>query len=303
MREPKFPSWLFGKISGIRNTIGCFFLVFVLASCNSTGPVDEELLAGSINPEPVPISRGPVNIDDQPYESGQREPYKPSVFNTVSIPFSGPTKLKKQRAIIAEDDAGSLGSKCSESSFCHNEILKSFRQALEDLQSESPLKKLNQINRLVNNSLFYLDEDFSASGTDEWQTFRQSVRRGSGDCEDFAIVKRALLKKSGIKEETMFITVLKDNRQNRYHAVLTVVVEGQYFVLDVQNDMVWTDFMYPNYQPLYSLSASKSWIHGKQLVKQSADAAPSVLTGYKRKYYVRSARRTMYETKYQASSL
>ena len=258
------------KTGGVRVTILLPILFAALASCNSTGPNVENSITGSIAADPTALTSVSNKHPYKSYGPGLDGSQYPSVFNTVAVPFAGPVEFREKQAIIAADGSNLLSGQCSGSSICHNETLKNFRQAIRDVQHGATLEKLNHINKIVNRSLVYKEDDLSALNLDQWQTFQQTVLHGSGDCEDFAIAKRALLKRSGIPEEKMFITVLRDTRLKLYHAVLAVELRGQYFILDVHNDMVWTDSFHPNYQPLYSLNVSKSWVHGKPTAQQSA---------------------------------
>jgi predicted transglutaminase-like cysteine proteinase len=60
---------------------------------------------------------------------------------------------------------------------------------------------------------------------------------GTGDCEDYALLKRKILIDEGLPRQALLMTVVRDE-QNEGHAVLTVKTDGGDFILDNLNDEV-----------------------------------------------------------------
>ncbi|MGI9355700.1 MAG: transglutaminase-like cysteine peptidase, partial [Rhizobiaceae bacterium] len=97
---------------------------------------------------------------------------------------------------------------------------------------------------------------------DHWAAPSETIRQGFGDCEDYAILKMALLTEAGVPSGSMSLVVLKDVRRNLYHAVLAVHTTKGAFILDNNQKRVLADEQLPSYLPLYSFSQKRSWIHG-----------------------------------------
>lgn len=70
------------------------------------------------------------------------------------------------------------------------------------------IDKINRINKTVNTSIIY-----TADQDDYWQSPGETLTRGRGDCEDYAILKAAML--GGGNIHIVFIA-----SQNQYHAIL-----------------------------------------------------------------------------------
>ncbi|SCW30680.1 hypothetical protein SAMN02927900_00442 [Rhizobium mongolense subsp. loessense] len=62
----------------------------------------------------------------------------------------------------------------------------------------------------------------------------------------------------------MSIVVLFDQKRHFYHAVLSVAVDGNYFILDNMRDQVLPDSRLPDYQPLFSTTGGKGHLHGSR---------------------------------------
>jgi predicted transglutaminase-like cysteine proteinase len=68
---------------------------------------------------------------------------------------------------------------------------------------------------------------------------------GKGDCEDYALYKRALLIADGFPRQAVLMTVVKDEH-NEGHAILTIKTNRGEFVLDNLHDQIkpWTETGY-----------------------------------------------------------
>lgn len=193
-----------------------------------------------------------------------------SFFSTAALPFSAiQSRQEWQRVSLAALQGGAITG-------CHNPDLcdiLSDETTFEDADHDavSFYEKLTLVNSLVNQFLIYEEDDVQYNQLDYWATASQTLQSGRGDCEDFAILKYALLRKLGIPAESLSLVVLKDNDRGLYHAVLAVSTNNGHFILDNLYNNVYRDISVPHYQPLYSFSLEHSWIHGKP--KLTADLA------------------------------
>ncbi|OCP00772.1 hypothetical protein BC374_28810 [Ensifer sp. LC13] len=148
-------------------------------------------------------------------------------------------------------------------------------KAVENANSLAFRQKISGINRTVNRIVRYQPDAENYGSKDYWATPDEILARGKGDCEDYAILKMAALKAAGLPSEAMSIVVLRDVRRNLYHAVLAITTSQGHFILDNLSDEVKLDRALPSYQPLFSVSADRSWIHGiKTTGDKVASAAP-----------------------------
>ena len=106
--------------------------------------------------------------------------------------------------------------------------------------TKSTWKQLVEINSAVNSQV-RPRTDLEMWGKEEVWSF--PVREG--DCEDYALLKRRTLVKSGFPESSLLITVVRQP-DGSGHAVLTVATDRGDFVLDNLNGSVrlWSETEY-----------------------------------------------------------
>lgn len=106
---------------------------------------------------------------------------------------------------------------------------------------------LIHVNKLAEASAFYM-EDYP---NDFWQNPAQTIHRGAGDCEDFALLKFALLRSMGHFDNE--VVVVRRRVDNQIHAVLRVFLENGSAIMD---DEVISEKTFDNaYQSLYAIGA------------------------------------------------
>lgn len=96
---------------------------------------------------------------------------------------------------------------------------------------------------------------------DEWTPAALTLRRGYGDCEDFALAKRALLLEIGVPSDDMYLVLLHDSRGVE-HAVLVVNRHNRLLVLDNRTDKVLPAEAIADYTPIVSFSGPFAWTYG-----------------------------------------
>ena len=127
-------------------------------------------------------------------------------------------------------------------------------------------------NRTANTLIAYQSDRATYASVDHWASAKETIQRGAGDCEDFAILKLTLLRAMGVPDKSLSIIILRDNSRNLYHSVLGVSTNQGHLILDNVRGQVFRDTQVSNYQPLYSLSGSRSWIHGTKAGKSPLTA-------------------------------
>ena len=90
----------------------------------------------------------------------------------------------------------------------------------------------------------------------------ETLRRGRGDCEDFAIAKRHMLRAAGVPDNDLYLVVLKDLSRRADHAVLVVRAEGRLLVLDNGTDRIVDASDVQDYRPMLTFAAGRAYTHG-----------------------------------------
>ncbi|MGL4404415.1 MAG: transglutaminase-like cysteine peptidase [Notoacmeibacter sp.] len=181
-----------------------------------------------------------------------------SFFGTVAVAFAN---------VSGKDDWNRVSKAGLKAGNCKSSNCKT---RLETLQTKAQTAKaksfhalLNAVNSSVNHAIAYAPDSQTYGRKDFWATPDRIVDKGIGDCEDFAILKRALLRQAGVPDKSMSLVILKDQQRGLYHAVLAVSTNKGHFILDNVRSNVFVDQTVSHYKPLLSFSADRSWIHGQ----------------------------------------
>ena len=172
---------------------------------------------------------------------------QPDIFGSVAMAV-GRTPLDAKWAAIARSAPAPIMS----ASF-----LRSARLA-------SALQQAEMVNRWINNRLRFVDD---RQGRDSWAPASQSLQRGAGDCEDYAIAKMQLLEAAGFDRHAMFLVIARDLVRQADHAVLAVRVGSDLMVLDNMTDRVLPSSEVSDYRPIMSFNAYGRWTHGYRVTK------------------------------------
>lgn len=105
------------------------------------------------------------------------------------------------------------------------------RDMMEILGNMSPMLQVKAVNMVFNQLPGVHDKD--NYGKDEYFAGPSEMWQNGGDCEDYSIIKYAVLRKLGFDKDDMHIlAVSSKEREFSGHAVLAVKVDGDYHVLD-----------------------------------------------------------------------
>lgn len=181
------------------------------------------------------------------------------VFGSIAIPFKKLGALKKAAPTFAEIAKGSV-LRCGDQNCL--EVKAMVQKTAAGSGMSSIRDKLNLVNRDINRRIKYA-KDINVHGTlDRWATPSQTLKLGVGDCEDFALLKMAVLQSQGVPLTDMTVVILYDTKRHFYHAVLAVEVQGRHYILDNMREQVLTDAQLPDYMPLFSISNGRGFLHG-----------------------------------------
>jgi predicted transglutaminase-like cysteine proteinase len=142
-----------------------------------------------------------------------------------------------------------------------------------DLGGTDITAQLRHVSASVNTLVTYRTDEENHGRLDQWSTPNETLARASGDCEDYAILKMAVLARLGVPVNAMEIVVVKDTSRRLFHAVLSVTLEDRTLILDNMTDAVETDTAKRSYAPLFSLSGSANYVFGYKGGKQDLTAS------------------------------
>jgi len=207
----------------------------------------------TIVPMPLPRPKRAEVIKNLPAQIYTRNTY--DVFGSTAVSV-GKLRGFGEWTKVSADILGVDRDICRDSD-CKTAIGRKFAGAVDAAKGLNGLEALKLINTTVNRHIVY-----KADKGDHWASLNETMTRGAGDCEDYALAKMALLVKSGFPREALQLVVLKDTRRQLYHAVLAANVDGHRYVLDNLSSVVAKDDVYRSYVPIASFVGEKSYIHG-----------------------------------------
>ncbi len=140
----------------------------------------------------------------------------------------------------------------------------------QQARSLSERDQLRLVNAYVNHAIVFTDDARLYKVSDYWATAAESLRRGQGDCEDYAIAKMQLLRALGVPSDHLYMVVAHDLVRHADHALLAVRVDGRFWILDSATDLVLSADQVRDYRPILTYSDNHTWMHGYR-------SAPSVM--------------------------
>src|SRR4029079_950992 len=114
--------------------------------------------------------------------------------------------------------------------------------------------KARAVNVWINHHVAYAEDIDVYGERDHWAGLAQTLERGRGDCEDFAIAKMQLLEAAGVSRRDMYLVLVRNVPRQSDHAVLAVRDGERLLILDSNQD----GFLAPQgaspYRPVMSFS-------------------------------------------------
>ena len=122
--------------------------------------------------------------------------------------------------------------------------------------------RLEAVNRYVNRRVRYVADRRHHGRSGTWSAAGDTLKRGRGDCEDYAIAKLHMLRLAGIADRDLYFVIVKDLVRRADHAVLVARAAGRLFVLDNGTDKLLDSDAIDDYRPVLTFAAGGKWTHG-----------------------------------------
>lgn len=183
----------------------------------------------------------------------------PAIFSSAALPIRSIPAAAQWRPVYARLAEGFDSECASEACRARASMLEA---AVRQATGARFVERLRVVNSAVNRMIGYASDRQIYGRLDYWATPSQTLVAGRGDCEDYAILKMAALKAAGIPVSSMSLVVLRDRERDLFHAILAVATDKGHFILDNAHDTVLLDSDVSRYQPLFSMSRDRYWLHG-----------------------------------------
>lgn len=122
--------------------------------------------------------------------------------------------------------------------------------------------QLRAVNAFFNRSLTFIDDLHVWHQDDYWATPVESLVKGAGDCEDYAIAKYLTLRELGVPSAKLRITYVKALQLNQAHMVLTwyATPTSDPLVLDNLISEIRPASQRRDLLPVYAFNAEGLWL-------------------------------------------
>ena len=168
----------------------------------------------------------------------------PDVFNSVALPIAHTTLDRRWKRV----ENGPVGAPAG--------------AYAASLNGREAVAKLVAVNHYVNSRVSFVDDIKQYGVADLWTSAAQTLSRGRGDCEDYAIAKMQLLRRAGFAEKDLYLVILHDALRRADHAVLVARADNRLVVLDNGTDRLIDSFEMVDYHPIITFSGNHVWTHG-----------------------------------------
>lgn len=169
---------------------------------------------------------------------------RPDVLGTVALKLQGSRLDGKWRSVY------------------HAPVHGRALQFARNLRSDTAVQRLDEVNRYVNRAVQFVADSRQYGRTDYWATAGETLRRGKGDCEDYAIAKLQMLRQAGFNDRDLYLVIARDLVRRDDHAVLIVRANERLYVLDNGTDELLDGSEAHDYRPIVTFASSSVWTHG-----------------------------------------
>lgn len=147
-----------------------------------------------------------------------------------------------------------------------------WRDLLVSLQAATQEERVRKVHEFVNDHVSYAEDSVAWRVSDYWATPLETLGRGVGDCEDYAIAKYFSLLIAGVPSKQLRMTYVKARLggaaggnvggSSIAHMVLAYypTVTGEPYILDSLIDDVRPASQRPDLTPIFSFNSDGLWV-------------------------------------------
>lgn len=139
---------------------------------------------------------------------------------------------------------------------------RQWRAIIDNNQAASDWVKINRVNHFFNSQIKYQDDLPLWGKKDYWASPVETIGRGMGDCEDYAIAKFFSLTALGVPESKLRLMYVRQLTLNQPHMVLIYFedIKAMPLVLDNFNPKILPANKRPDLKPIYSFNGQGLWM-------------------------------------------
>jgi predicted transglutaminase-like cysteine proteinase len=221
-----------------------------LAAAAPAGALSGEAAATPSTPDtyrPLILDRNAKPAKRAAHPMILNRPASPDVFGTVALNAGVTFYDARFRRVAAADSRDPLVMRLAASA-----------------SGLDPIAKLKLVQQEINARVRWAHDLDNMGVADFWANAGETLRRGTGDSEDIAIVKMQVLKAAGYNPKDLYISIGRHNVRGAHILLLARTASG-FFVLDDQAQDVMAASQNGRFTPVMTLGQGMSWIHGRRV--------------------------------------
>lgn len=185
------------------------------------------------------------------------------VLGSVALAVSQVPQSRRWRALLEEGADAYFADACSApGSACAGKLRGRLAEAVAVARGQDDREAVETVNKAVNAGLRYRRDLDGYGVPDYWATVGETLARGAGDCEEFAVLKMWMLRAAGFEPSQMRLQLVKLLKTGEDHAILIVDIGASRLVLDNLSASVRDDGEVDGYRPLLSFVGEDAFLHG-----------------------------------------
>ncbi|TJZ73474.1 transglutaminase-like cysteine peptidase [Chitiniphilus eburneus] len=150
------------------------------------------------------------------------------------------------------------------------QVFQAWRQTVAGARGLSDSARMEAINNFFNRNMAFVDDQILWGEVDYWATPLESIGKGGGDCEDFAIAKYFSLLEAGVDNAKLRLTYVKariggpESSVTQAHMVLTYYAtpQAEPLVLDNLIGEIRPASRRPDLIPVFSFNRDGVYVPG-----------------------------------------
>jgi predicted transglutaminase-like cysteine proteinase len=241
---------------------GWFGAAFAGACLTAATPATASGSEAAANPStpanyrPLILNRATAPVKRSTHPLILSRPTSPDVFGTVAL-NAGVTFYDARFRRVAAADA-------------RDPLVQRLAVGAANLD---PIGKLRLIQEEINRRIRWMPDLDNMGVSDFWANAGETLKRGTGDSEDIAIVKMQVLKAAGFNPKDLYISIGRHNVRGAHILLLARTASG-FFVLDdpLQGGGVATPSQHGRFTPVMTIGQGMSWVHGRRVGTRVASA-------------------------------
>jgi predicted transglutaminase-like cysteine proteinase len=207
----------------------------------------------------APVQAKETDLAIPPAPEPRQIPF--GLFGTLEFKTNNLSKLIQWRQVVrrARSEEQSYLA-CELRGVSCDPIVSAWRDKLDSLRDLEGRAQLRDLNRFINLRATHREDIDNYRKSDYWTTPKEFLA-SHGDCEDFAIIKFFSLLELGYSNDQIRLIVVKDVQRNLPHAVVSVTVGDQTYIMDsLFHEPVPHQYVL-HYEPVYSVNLTTRWAH------------------------------------------